>query len=172
MIERLTFLQPAVGRVALGFVALAVTTAIFVPRAGAQENLGDSGPEDTYFSFTFSKQAKLRASMPVEVATVAGPQSEGADLEFSPSVYAVSLSYGMESPSGKLAKPLVVRTAIGQAGETKVVRAMLTQSELGRLRAAARNARKRTVFVLVEGIALRTNRGNPGRVKRGSRLYL
>ncbi len=151
--------------------ALAASATVGGSLADAQENLGDNGPKDTYFTYAFAAGQKLSTRMQLRVATVAGLQTPEAELEFSPSVYAVTLSYGIESPRGRLESVLVVRTDTGEAGATKTVTATLGRRQVARLR-AARKAGKKSVFVVREGLAKRLNGGNPGTVKRGTRLFL
>ena len=129
-------------------------------------------PEDTYFTYAFADGEKLSTKMLVKVETAAGPRTSGADFVFSPSVYAVSLSYGIEGPAGRLKTPLVVKTDAGEAGTTKTVTATLSRRQVTKLRAAARKAGKQDVLVVVEGVAKRIDGGNPGTVKRGQRLVL
>ena len=138
-------------RAAVVVAALAVSAAVGGPLAGAQENLGDNGPEDTYFTYGFAAGQKLSTRMPVSVGTVAGPQTPDADMEFSSSVYAVTLSYGIERPSGRLKSVLIARTDAGEAGATQTVQATLGRRQVAKLRAAARKAGKKSVFVVVEG---------------------
>jgi hypothetical protein len=152
---------------------LAIVCVAAAPVASGQENLGDNGPEDTFFSFTFDRGQKLGTSMSVTTSIVAGPQAPDADLEFSDGVYAVSLSYGVEQGTTKrLRKALVVRADSGTAGRTRTVTIRLGIRQVRSLRAAARRSGRRSVLVVAEGVARRVDGGEPGIVKRGTRLLI